>query len=203
MSLFNIVREVLRLPAGYRFFRQLVGGDFEKYVSEFVRPQRGDKVLDLGCGPGDMRQFLPDVDYLGVDISSEYIEAAKRRYGGSGRFLCTDVGVATIGDEQGQFDLVLATAVLHHLDDKQAGNLFALARQALRPGGRLITYDGCYVPGQSRVARWILSKDRGAYVRTREEYIRLASAHFSTIEPMVRHDLLRIPYTHLIMYCSN
>jgi SAM-dependent methyltransferase len=150
-----------------------------------------------------MRQFLPEVDYLGLDISPEYIEAAKLRYGGSARFVCTDVGAATLANERGEFDLVLATAVLHHLDDSQAAHLFDLARQALRSGGRLITYDGCYVPEQSRMARWILRRDRGQYVRSREEYIRLASRHFSSVEARVRHDLLRIPYTHLIMYCSN
>jgi SAM-dependent methyltransferase len=193
----------LRVPAGYRLFRELVGGDYAAYVSEFVKPKLGSKVLDIGCGPGDMLQHMPNVDYLGIDISSEYIDAARKRYGSTGRFECADVGTASFGDEDGTFDLVLATGVVHHLDDHLAGRLFDLARVALRPSGRLITFDGCFVPGQSRLARWMLSKDRGQFVRTREEYIRLASAHFSTVEPVVRHDLLRIPYTHLIMYCSN
>jgi SAM-dependent methyltransferase len=98
---------------------------------------------------------------------------------------------------------VLATGVLHHLDNERAAKLFELARTALRPDGRLITYDGCYVPEQSKAVRWVLSKDRGKFVRKREEYLRLASASFSKIEPHIRHDLLRIPYTHLIMCCSN
>lgn len=195
---------ILSLPAGYRLFRRLVGGRIdERYVAEYVRPRLGDKVLDLGCGPADILRFLPDVDYVGLDISRDYIEAAKKRFGSAGRFLCADVGVATIEQEGNQFDLVLATGVLHHLDDQRAARLFELARVALRPGGKLITYDGCYVPEQSRLARWVLSKDRGKFVRTRDEYIQLASAHFSNVQPHVRHDLLRIPYTHLIMFCSN
>ena len=150
-----------------------------------------------------MLERLPGADYLGLDISAEYIQAAKRKYGAAGRFLCADVSAASIGDEIGQFDMVLATGVLHHLDDDEAARLFKLAREALKPGGRLITYDGCYVPDQSRLARWVLSKDRGQYVRTREEYVRLASIYFANLEYFIRHDLLRIPYTHLIMYCSN
>jgi len=192
---------ILKLPASYRLFRQLVGGDLGQYVSEYVRPRTGDKVLDIGCGPGDMLGFLPGVDYLGFDVSREYIEAAKSRFGNRGRFLCADVSVASLEQERGQFDLVLATGVLHHLDDERADRMFELARAALRPAGRLITYDGCYVPGQSRLARWVLSKDRGKFVRHHDEYVRLASKHFSTVEPHVRHDLLRIPYTHLIMFC--
>jgi cyclopropane fatty-acyl-phospholipid synthase-like methyltransferase len=195
--------EILSLPAGYRLFRRLVGGRLEEYVAEYVRPRAGDKVLDLGCGPGDMLRYLPSVDYLGLDISREYIEAAKKRFGSTGRFLCADVGLATLEQERNQFDLVLATGVLHHLDDQRAARLFELARVALRPGGKLITYDGCYVPEQSRLARWVLSKDRGKFVRSRDEYVQLASAHFSIVQPHVRHDLLRIPYTHLIMFCSK
>ena len=93
--------------------------------------------------------------------------------------------------------------MLHHLDDETAAKLFTLARLALQPNGRLITFDGCYSPGQSRVAHWLLGRDRGKFVRTRAQYERLASACFSKVECHLRHDLLRIPYTHLIMRCSN
>jgi SAM-dependent methyltransferase len=150
-----------------------------------------------------MLASLPGVEYLGIDISPEYIEAARNRFDAKGRFFCGDIGTATVELEKGTFDLVLATGVLHHLDDERAARLFELARLALRSDGRLITYDGCYVPEQSRMARWVLSKDRGKFVRSRDQYLRLASRCFSKVEPHLRHDLLRIPYTHLIMYCSN
>jgi cyclopropane fatty-acyl-phospholipid synthase-like methyltransferase len=150
-----------------------------------------------------MLASLPGVEYTGIDISAEYIDAARKRFRDQGRFLCSDVGVATVEREKGAFSLVLATGVLHHLDDERAARLFELARVALRQDGRLITYDGCYVPEQSKLARWVLSKDRGKFVRTRDEYVRLASGCFSKVESHVRHDLLRIPYTHLIMYCAN
>lgn len=204
MSILERLTAGLRVPAAYSLFQRLAGGDFrERYVAEYVKPRGGEKVLDIGCGPGDILGYLPHVDYLGIDMSPEYIEAAQRRFGTMGRFVCTDVGLATLEAERGTFDLVLATGVLHHLDDDRAHRLFELARSALRPGGRLITYDGCYVPEQSRLARWVLSHDRGKFVRTRDEYLRIAEAHFSTIQPAIRHDFLRIPYTHLIMSCSN
>jgi len=204
MKIIDTLSSVLSLPAGYRMFVRLVGGDVQKkYVNEYIRPRLGDKVLDIGCGPGDMLASLPGVEYLGVDISPEYIEAARNRFDAKGRFFCGDIGTATVELEKGTFDLVLATGVLHHLDDERAARLFELARLALRSDGRLITYDGCYVPEQSRMARWVLSKDRGKFVRSRDQYLRLASRCFSKVEPHLRHDLLRIPYTHLIMYCSN
>jgi SAM-dependent methyltransferase len=204
MKIIERLTTVLSLPAAYRSFQRLVGGNiYERHVAEYIKPQPGEKILDIGCGPGDILEFLPQVDYTGFDISPEYIEAAKKRFGGRGRFWCSDVGLAAIEQERGTFHAVLATGVLHHLDDERAAKLFELASLALRPDGRLITYDGCFVPEQSRLAAWVLRQDRGKFVRKREDYLRLASACFPKVEPRVRHDLLRIPYTHLIMRCSK
>ena len=182
----------------------MVSGEssWKTYLAEYVKPAPGDKILDIGCGPADVLNYLPGVNYTGLDISPEYINSAKKRFGARGRFCCGDMGLAAIEGEQGTFDLVLATGVIHHLDDAQAAKLFDLARLALRPTGRLVTFDGCQVPQQSRIARWLLAKDRGKFVRPREEYMRLALARFSKVEPHLRHDLLRVPYTHLIMRCS-
>ena len=204
MQITEKLRSILSLPAGYRLFVGAVGGKVrETYVSEYVRPVAGEKILDIGCGPADILDYLPRVDYTGFDISSRYIASARRRFGDRGRFFRDDVDLANIEREHGTFNLVLATGVIHHLDDEQSGTLFKLARLALRPEGRLITFDGCYVPGQSKIAHWMLTRDRGRFVRTHEEYLGLASACFSKVESYLRYDLLRIPYTHLIMRCSN
>jgi SAM-dependent methyltransferase len=203
MKIIGRLSSILSFPAGYRLFTRIVGGDvWRVYLAEYAKPVAGEKVLDIGCGPADILSYLPEVDYTGLDISPEYIAAAKQRFGGRGRFWCGDVGLAPLEREQGTFTLMLATGVLHHLDDERASKLYELARLALRPNGRLITYDGCYVPEQSRIARWLLSHDRGKFVRTREAYLGLASVCFPKVEAHLRHNLLRIPYTHLITRCS-
>ncbi|HEY5912943.1 MAG TPA: methyltransferase domain-containing protein [Verrucomicrobiae bacterium] len=196
---------LLALPWAYRAFRRIIGTErsWRVYLQEYVMPAAGEKVLDLGCGPADVLRYLPDVAYTGIDISQEYVESARRRFGGARRFLCEDVSTFSFLAEQGSFDLALATGVVHHLTDKEAGRLFEFARLALRPGGRLVTFDGCYIPDQSKMAGWVLGKDRGKFVRTRDEYERLAATAFSHVQGHLRHDLLRIPYTHLIMCCRN
>ena len=98
----------------------------------------------------------------------------------------------------------MATGVVHHLANAEAAKLFDLARLALRQDGRLITFDGCYVSGQSRMTAWLLGKDRR---RIRSRGVGICAPGFSIflskVESHVRHDLLRIPYTHLIMRCSS
>ena len=65
----------------------------------------------------------------------------------------------------------------------------------------MITNDGCYAPGQSAAKRFLLSRDRGRYVRTEREYLELAARYFGKVKPNIREDVLRIPYTHLILEC--
>jgi hypothetical protein len=84
------------------------------------------------------------------------------------------------------------------LNEEEAIALFEVAKSVLKPGGRLITFDGCYREGQSRIARFILSQDRGRFVRTKEEYERLAKRVFSQVQLDIYDDLARIPYTHII-----
>jgi SAM-dependent methyltransferase len=198
------IYSLLSLPFVYLLFRTLVRGDGCRiYVSEYVRPVPGEKLLDIGCGPGDILEDLPAVDYLGFDINPKYVQAAQKRFGRRGRFFSGDVGLTTIDQEAGSFDLVLATGVLHHLDDSHALSLFGLARKALKTGGRLVTYDGCFVAGQPKLARFVVSRDRGRYVRESAEYANLASRVFPEVRSFVRHDLLQIPYTHVILQCGN
>jgi SAM-dependent methyltransferase len=78
---------LLTLPSVSRLFRTIVLGDgFRVYLSEYVRPVPGEKVLDIGCGPGEILEYLPAVDYVGFDINPKYVEAVQKRFGGRGRF---------------------------------------------------------------------------------------------------------------------
>jgi len=198
------VRALLSRPWAYSLFRRFVGRDSTRrtYAREHLRVQAGQRVLDLGCGTGDILEFLPQVYYEGYDISADYIDRARRRFGHRGEFHCRALDDA-LPAAAATFDLVIAHGVLHHLDDATARTLFGVARRALKPDGRLVTIDGCFVEGQSPLARLFLSLDRGQHVRRREAYERLARAEFEQVQSFVRHDLIRIPYTHLIMECGT
>ena len=196
---------ILDIPKVFNVFTRIISGDvLTVFVKDYVRPERGNKILDIGCGPADILSHLPKVEYVGLDMNAAYIDYAQKRYGNKGRFIAQRVSqglldaISPLG-----FDLVLAKGVLHHLPDEEAIQLFEIARTALKPGGRLVTFDGCYVKGQSRLKRFILSRDRGNYVRTREAYFDLASTLFKDINVSIHHDLIRIPYTHIIMECIS
>jgi SAM-dependent methyltransferase len=197
-------RGVLSRPLVYEGFQRAIGArHFRKTLArEYFRPRPGDRVLDVGCGPAHMLEFLPDVDYVGVDLSPAYIEYAKRAFGGRGKFLVADA-TSLEAHEPEPFDLVTAVGLLHHLSDKGAIQLLRGLRARLAGSeSRLVTIDGCYVGGQSRVAAFLLSKDRGRHVRSPEGYALLAQLVFNKVQIAVRDDLLRIPFTFCILDLS-
>ncbi len=190
---------VLGIPALYRLLGTTLGRtrQYGIFVHHYVCAQPGDRILDIGCGTGDILAELPaGIDYVGFDRSEHYIDSARRRHGARGQFFTGTVDLALV-DRLGaaSFDIVIGHGLLHHLDDRQATEFFALARAALRPGGRLVTSDGCYLAGQSRIARLLLKMDRGRHVRTEAEYVALASQSFAAPVTAIRHDSAYVPYT--------
>ncbi|MFW6161215.1 MAG: class I SAM-dependent methyltransferase [Planctomycetota bacterium] len=75
----------------------------------------GRRVLDLGCGLGDLYAHLTacgiGCDYTGVDLLEEMVVAARRRHAGA-RFLCADVFEGDVF-EPAAFDVVFASGVFN------------------------------------------------------------------------------------------
>jgi len=198
----ELIRPILNRPFFYEGYHKLIGANYRSrvLVNDYIRPKSNDRILDIGCGPGNMLPFLPECRYTGFDANESYINSARERYGDRGNFVCERVSHHTV-QQFGTFDIVLALGLVHHLDDPEAKDLFRLGYTALKPGGRMITNDGCYAPGQSAAIRFLLSRDRGQYIRTQQQYLDLALEYFDEVKPNIREDVLRIPYTHLILEC--
>jgi cyclopropane fatty-acyl-phospholipid synthase-like methyltransferase len=174
-----------------------------RLVQEFLHPQDGDRILDIGCGPARILRELPtSVEYYGFDIDARYVASAERKYGSRGRFWVGQVGLVALAGLP-KFDAVLAVGVLHHLDDRQASDLFRLANEALRPGGRVVTFDPCRTDDDSRLVRFVLNHDRGRGVRRPQEYARLAATAFERVESSVFPAEVRIPYTANVLVCEK
>lgn len=194
---------ILESPKVYDFVENIVGARKmrERFVNQFVRPFSGARILDIGCGTGVILDHLPeDVEYVGYDLNPRYIALAQKRHGRRGQFICARVDEMPSGTEEDNlFDLVLAMGILHHLDDDEASTLIRTAYHHLKPGGHLVSIDGCYHDGQSRIARFLISRDRGKAIRTPEAYEKLVLSHFTLDETNVATDIFRIPWSGFSM----
>jgi SAM-dependent methyltransferase len=197
------IRAMLSSPRLYTAFQNLMGArkGWKRFVAEFVRPAAGCRILDIGCGPGDLLTYLPAVEYWGFDLSLGYIAYATEKFAGRGRFQCKILEKADLAALP-KFDVVVASGLLHHMDDSQARDLFELAREALIPGGRLLTVDPVFEAGQNLLARYLIAKDRGQNVRSGAGYDALAASVFDQRKVSIRHKRW-IPYTHCYMECTR
>ena len=193
------IRGVLSHPAVYDLWSRAVGSKRAQtiLVRDHVRPWTKARVLDLGCGTGELLDYLGDVRYTGVDVSEEYIAHARERFGDQAEFFVGDATSVELPDRG--FDLILAIGVLHHLDDTEARQLLRQAANALEPDGRMITVDPTLTSNQSWAAQLVIRRDRGQHVRIPDGYLPLANGSFASVGSIVRTDLLRIPYTHCVL----
>ena len=196
----DFARGALSFPAVYDSYQSLVGAPrcHQRFIAEMVRPRVGDRLLDIGCGVGASVRYLPaGVRYVGIDISEAYIARARADYSDRGDFSCVDAALVK-AETLGEFDVAFSFGVLHHLSDETVARVIDLVRKVVRPGGRFVTIDPCYEAGQNAIAKLLIDNDRGEFVRDRDGYTRLM-AGLGAVGATVHHDLLRIPYTQIVM----
>lgn len=108
-----------------------------------VSPQ-ASSVLDIGCGAGNytlkLLQLLPNLDVTLVDLSRPMLERAVERIRPATRGTITthqaDIRELELGE--GQFDVMMAAAVFHHLrEEAEWAAVFRKCFAALKPGGSL------------------------------------------------------------------
>jgi SAM-dependent methyltransferase len=162
-----------------------------------IRPN--ESVLDLGCGPAAILGALPDVTYCGIDVSPRYLADARAKFGHRARFVERLFTAQADLSDLGRFDHVIAVGLLHHLDDETAMAVCRAARMVLRTGGRFTALDPALIERQNPFARFAVKLDRGRFVRMPNGYRHLASLAFASVTATVLHDLLRIPYTHVLL----
>ncbi len=195
---------LVTLPSFYKSLHVLLGAERARarYVREVIQPKPGNRVLDVGCGPATLVPYLAGVLYTGIDLNPKHIEHAKALHGDKGRFLVGDATRDLTG-EPDAFDLIIVSALLHHLADDKARAMLSSLFVLLKPGGRLVTMDSIWLPHQNPIA-WAFNKlDSGLNVRTAEGYLSLVSGLPATIDTRTYRDFFRIPYDHFCMILAK
>jgi 2-polyprenyl-3-methyl-5-hydroxy-6-metoxy-1,4-benzoquinol methylase len=105
---------------------------YDSFLPEIISNSlKGKKVLDAGCGTGDLSFWVSKkgATVTGIDISEKAIQIARKRM--KGRFVVSD-----IADMKGTYDMVMCVGVLHH--NKNPGKLFSKLAGLTKKGGRIV-----------------------------------------------------------------
>lgn len=103
-------------------------------VVELLAPQRGESIVDLGCGSGQLTARIAQsgARVIGIDRSPEMIAEARASFPD----LDFRVADATAFQIETPADAVFSNAVLHWIRNPSAA--IACVARALRPGGRFV-----------------------------------------------------------------
>jgi ubiquinone/menaquinone biosynthesis C-methylase UbiE len=115
-----------------------------RLVREALKAGPGDRVLDVGCGPGFYVDELagqvgPTGSVTGVDASPQTLALARRRTEGHDNVALHLADATALPVPDGTFDAALSVQVLEYVADVDAA--LAELHRALRPGGRLVIWD--------------------------------------------------------------
>lgn len=117
------------------------------YAANISSLSKGDTVLDIGCGRGDLMMALArqGANVTGIDYSVDALEIAKKAIDKQPAEWKQNLKVlhsnATTLDFPGQtFDYVFMTDIVEHLYPTELQQCFDECKRVLKPGGKLIVH---------------------------------------------------------------
>lgn len=154
-------------PAAYAGWRAsqvgaITDGIERRLILELLGEVKGLRVLDVGCGDGELAVALSELggEVVGVDLSPAMIEAAERRAQKSGLKVAFKVASAQkLPFRDAQFDVVVAVTVLCFVRD--TAPVFQEMARVMRPGGRLVIGElgkWSFWAAQRRIRGWFGSR---------------------------------------------
>jgi SAM-dependent methyltransferase len=126
-----------------------------------------DQVLDVGCGPGWMSEFLARCGYAvtGVDVSEDMVEIARERIAAIGE---VGAGIQPVSEFhallvvelpwRSRFDAAVLYDTMHHFDGEL--ETLRVIRRNLAPGGRIYIHEGVRPEPGSEGERFLIEEMR-------------------------------------------
>jgi SAM-dependent methyltransferase len=136
--------------------KRLVGSSPDQFIAVKARwllrrepsmAAGGLAVLDYGCGAGDLMRVLSNIgvraSFAGCDVSAGMLAEAEKRWpqaAGPVPTLAAQEGARTPFVD-GQFDVAMISAVLHHVPVAERPAVYTELGRVLKRGGRLYVFE--------------------------------------------------------------
>ncbi|NJD60317.1 MAG: methyltransferase domain-containing protein [Anaerolineae bacterium] len=120
------------------------GRDIDEWMLHLLNPQKGSKILDIGCGAGKQcflfyKALQGEADITGGDVNQQLLEQARQenaKIGNRIKFIDLNFN-QRFPLEDNQFDLVTSCFAIYYSEDIP----FTISemQRVIKPGGRLFT----------------------------------------------------------------
>lgn len=173
------------------------------------RPRQ--RIVEVGCGNGYLTLELArdGHDVIGLDVSEEILDIARRTQAGSGTldYICQDFQKWQAAASS--FDIVIFNRTLHHISDLQQA--MAKAKSILKTGGKVLCHDYAYDRFDDTASCWMYAVQRqlflsGLYDQDpttgADDAQSLEAVRSAWIERGVQHELRRYQEMFAALYTN-
>lgn len=176
---------------------------FEKYnyvlgtVAEKIHENNALKVLDIGCGTGNLINKLDKhIQYTGMDQSIEMLLIAKKKFPNANFRLGNFLDEPFVNNK---FDMIISTFAFHHLNTFEKEKAVNLLLKYLKPNGRIVIADLMFLNEKDRIEKKEYFINKG-----REDLWNIVEDEYYThIERIKKYSELlgcHVKYKHLVNF---
>lgn len=172
---------------------------FADWIVSHYEIAPGARILELGCGTGDM--WTDHLELLSggtrltlTDFSAGMLDAAKANLPARENIAFQIVDIQDIPFPDNAFDMVIANMMLYHVPDLHRG--LSEVRRVLKPGGKFY----CATFGENGIMAYINDILRPFHISgsiaksfTLQNGGEILGAHFARVQRFLREDGLAIP----------
>lgn len=142
----HVIKEYSRRAARYDKSGQRFLSLSQTVAVEILNPQRGERILDAGCGTGSAILKIAEGvgrngEVVGIDICEDMLNAAKEKLSSFKNAILINGNLEDITYPDNYFDAVITINVMHYLHDIMV--VLRKFYRLLKPNGRLVIVGFC------------------------------------------------------------
>lgn len=170
-----------------------------KAVLDAISPQ--DEILDLCTGTAStaiaIAKAMPQAKIVGVDLSAKMLQVARRKVEKAGirNVELHEMDATRLRFEDGHFDVILISLVLHEMDEDLRAKLLKEARRVLKKDGKIIVTEWERSPQASKRALFLpihLLEPKPYRAFLHEDLYPYFEKHGLKIERYTHHDYTKV-----------
>ncbi len=126
----SVLYNLINNPLIYRLIQKLMSGtSFRKKIVQKNIKNKKLKILDIGCGPAEILDYIPKCEYYGYDIDKRSINFARKKYSNNNHhFFCKKFNKNELF-RLPKFDFIILFGILHHLNNKEVKIILNLCKK--------------------------------------------------------------------------